>query len=127
MPYRILVIEDDPIMQMILRDTIRAEGYECLLCPNAASAPAAAGQRPDLILLDIHLPDGNGKDVCRALKADAATRHIPVIMLTGEARSVEERVAGLEVGAEDYLLKPVSPKVLAARIKAILKVATKPT
>ena len=68
MPYRILVIEDDPIMQMILRDTIRAEGYECLLCPNAASAPAAAGQRPDLILLDIHLPDMDGFAVAHGLR-----------------------------------------------------------
>ena len=81
-----------------------------LLSRNGAGALAIAiAEKPDLIILDINLPDMNGMDVCRALKAEAKTRHIPVVMLTGEAREVVNRVEGLDIGAEDYLFKPISP------------------
>jgi DNA-binding response OmpR family regulator len=125
--YRIMAVEDDPMMQMLLRDVIRGNGHEFVLCKTGAEALKSVGERPDLVLLDIHLPDMNGKDVCRALKTDPATRHIPVIMLTGEARSLEERVSGFDVGADDYLLKPVSPKALNARILSLVRLGTRPT
>lgn len=126
--YRILTVDDDPLMQQILQATLQAEGYEFLLSQNGAGAlPMAIAEKPDLIVLDINLPDMNGMDVCRALKAEAKTRHIPVLMLTGEAREVVSRVEGLDLGAEDYLFKPVSPRVLVSRIRSLLKLATKPT
>jgi len=125
--YRILVIEDDPIVQKLLRDTLRPEGYEVVLCSDGAKGlKAALTERPDLILLDVNLPDTTGMDVCRALKSDAELRHIPVVMMTGESREVAQKIEGLSLGAEDYLLKPFSPRVLAARVRQLLSIATKP-
>lgn len=119
--YRIAVVEDDVLMQKMLILTLEAEGFEHVLCADGTSALERLPQeRPDLILLDVNLPDIDGHEVCRRLKADALARAIPVIMLTGEAREIEQRTRGLEVGAEDYLFKPISPKVLCARIRAIL-------
>mgnify|MGYP001611431637 FL=1 len=126
--YRILAVDDDPVMQQLLRIALQAEGYEFLLSQNGAGALAIAiAEKPDLIILDINLPDMNGMDVCRALKAEAKTRHIPVVMLTGEAREVVNRVEGLDIGAEDYLFKPISPRMLVSRIKSLLKLTMKPT
>ena len=125
--YRIMAVEDDPIMQSVLRDTIRPE-FEFVLSPNGREAlESASREKPDLILLDVHLPDMNGMEVCKHLKSDSRTRHIPVLMLTGEARTAPEQVNGLDNGAEDYLLKPISPKVLLSRIRSILKVLARPT
>ena len=126
--YKVLMIEDDEAMARIFRDILKPEGFETLHAPTGEEGlRAAAQERPDLILLDVNLPDANGVDICRTLKLDAATRHIPVLMLTGEAREVVQRVAGLDSGAEDYLFKPIGAKVLVARVKAILKLATRPT
>ncbi len=126
--YRILSIEDDPIMQKLLRDTLAAGGYEFRLSKDGAGAlPAAAAEKPDLILLDVNLPDMTGIEVCRALKADPRTGHIPVLMLTGEARAVETRVEGLDAGADDYMFKPVSPRVLLARIAALIRQTAGPS
>jgi DNA-binding response OmpR family regulator len=125
--YRIAAVEDDELMQKTLESIVSLEGFEFVLYPDGGTALAhAAGDRPDLILLDMHLPDMSGHEICRRLKADARTSHVPVVMLTGEARELENRVKGLDAGAEDYLFKPVSPKVLMARIRSILKVAGKP-
>ncbi|MBI5244800.1 MAG: response regulator [Elusimicrobia bacterium] len=115
-------------MQKVLRDTIKPEGFEYLFSPTGQEGiETARKEKPDLVLLDIHLPDMSGMEVCRSLKSDARTRHIPVLMLTGKAWEVSRRVQGLDLGAEDYLLKPISPRVLVSRIRAILKLATKPT
>jgi DNA-binding response OmpR family regulator len=124
--YRIVIVEDDPLMQKMLAQALRAEGFECALCPDGAAALSRIPkERPDLVVLDVNLPDMTGHEICRALKSDARTKGIPVIMLTGEARSVDERVNGLDLGAEDYLFKPISPKVLIARIRAILSTSGK--
>ncbi|OGS48678.1 MAG: hypothetical protein A3J79_01245 [Elusimicrobia bacterium RIFOXYB2_FULL_62_6] len=126
--YRILAIDDDPMMQQVLKATLQPEGYEFLVSPDGkAGLLKAAADKPDLIILDVNLPDMTGMDVCRALKAGQATKHIPVIMLTGEAREVVNRVEGLDTGAEDYLFKPVSPRLLVSRIKSLLKLTSKPT
>lgn len=120
--YRILSVEDDPIMQKLLKDTLVLGGYEFRLSPDGRGAlPLAIAEKPDLILLDVNLPDMTGIDVCRELKADPNTSHIPVLMLTGEAREVVTRVEGLDSGAEDYMFKPISPRVLLARISSLLK------
>ena len=126
--YRILAVDDDPIMQKILHDTLVAEGYEFLLSQDGGGAlPLALAKKPDLIILDINLPDMTGMEVCRMLKAEAKTSHIPVLMLTGEAREVVSRVEGLDLGAEDYMFKPISPRMLTTRIKSLLQQTTKPT
>ncbi|HBA60651.1 MAG TPA: hypothetical protein DCZ92_07500 [Elusimicrobia bacterium] len=120
--YRILSVEDDPIMQKLLKDTLLLGGYEFRLSPDGRGAlPLALAEKPDLILLDVNLPDMTGIEVCRKLKADPGTSHIPVLMLTGEAREVVTRVEGLDSGAEDYMFKPISPRVLLARISSLLK------
>lgn len=126
--YRILLIEDDTLVQRALRDVMRPEGFEVLAAGDAAAGLAmAASDKPDLIVLDVNLPDRSGIEACGDLKASPATRHIPVIVMTGEAREVSMKVAGLEAGAEDYLMKPVAPSVLVARIRALLKTATRPS
>ncbi|MBI4347060.1 MAG: response regulator transcription factor [Elusimicrobia bacterium] len=125
--YRILIAEDDVMMQRVLKDTLKPEGFEVMLHADGESALAAAAQdKPDLIVLDMNLPGLSGLEVCRKLKAEASTRHIPVLVLTGEARETDMRVASLDAGAEDYLFKPLGGKALLARIRAALKIAVKP-
>ncbi|MFA5139267.1 MAG: response regulator transcription factor [Elusimicrobiota bacterium] len=122
------MIEDDPLVQRALRDVMRPEGFEVFLAGDAATGLSmAASDKPDLIVLDVNLPDRNGIEVCGELKSSPTTRHIPVVVMTGEAREVSMKVRGLEAGAEDYLLKPVSPAVLVSRIRALLKTATRPS
>ncbi len=120
---RILIIEDDSMMQSVLRDALEGAGFEVVVSGDGAAGIAqASAARPDLVLLDVNLPDRTGHDVCRALKSEAATKGVPVVMMTGEAREVVQRVAGLDAGADDYLFKPLSPKVLIARVKSLLSV-----
>lgn len=119
--HRIGLVEDDVLMQKMLSTALKSGGFECVLCPNGTSALERLPQeRPDLIILDVNLPDLDGHEVCRRLKADESAGSIPIVMLTGEARGLDERVRALELGAEDYLFKPISPNVLIARIRAIL-------
>ena len=126
--YKILAIEDDMVMRKLLHKTMTSEGFECSLAATAAAGISACAQeKPDLVLLDVHLPDDNGIEGCRKLKADEQLRHIPVLILTGEAFTVENRIEGLEAGADDYILKPFSPKELISRIRGILKASTKPS
>ena len=125
--YRILVADDDAMMLRLMRHTLKPEGFEVLTCADGRSVlDATPADLPDLVVLDVHLPDLPGHEVCRRLKADPRTRHIPVLLLTGEARAVSSRVQGLEAGAEDYLFKPISGAVLVSRINSILKVAARP-
>lgn len=126
--YRVLLVDDDPVMQKLLQTVLVAASYEFRFSPDGRNAmPMALVEKPDLILLDVNLPDTTGIEICRALKAEPKTRHIPVLILTGEAREVTSRVEGLDVGAEDYMFKPISPRVLIARISSILKQVAKPT
>ncbi|MFA6030491.1 MAG: response regulator [Elusimicrobiota bacterium] len=126
--YRILLIEDDPIIQSALQEVLRQEGFELLQAGDGARGLAlAAAEKPDLVLLDIHLPDTTGFEVCRVLKSGGTTRHIPVVILSGQARETADRVSGLDLGADDYLLKPIASKVLVARIRALLRISAKPS
>ena len=118
---KILVVEDEAPIQELLKFNLERKGYRVEVAASGEAALGAIGAfRPDLILLDIMLPGTDGLEVCKRIKADPQTRRIAVIMLTalgGEA----DIVAGLELGADDYVTKPFSPRVLLARVKAALR------
>jgi two-component system phosphate regulon response regulator PhoB len=125
--YRILIVEDDVTMQKVLRDSLKPEGFEVLVCSDGETALKRAFEdKPDLMVFEMNLPGMTGLEVCRKIKATAATRHIPVLILTGEAKEVSLRVQALDSGADDYLFKPLSGKALLARVRSILKIATRP-
>jgi two-component system, OmpR family, phosphate regulon response regulator PhoB len=122
---RILVIEDEADLQEILAYNLRKEGYEVLQGLTGARGLALARcGAPDLVLLDLMLPDLPGTDVCRLLKGEAATSRIPVLMLTARGEE-QDRVLGFELGAEDYVVKPFSVRELLLRIQAILRRAAR--
>ena len=118
---KILIIEDDKDISELLEYNLKQEKFACEMVANGASGLSKARRGlPDLIILDLMLPDMGGLDICRALKADEKTRAIPVLMLTAKGAEVD-RIVGLEMGADDYLTKPVSPREVILRIKAILR------
>ena len=115
---RVLVVEDEVKIARLVRDYLHQAGFDVLEASDGASALAMAkADRPDMIVLDLGLPGMDGLDVTRRLRATSA---VPIIMLT--ARSEEtDRIVGLELGADDYVTKPFSPKELVARIRAVLR------
>ncbi len=114
----ILVVEDEPAIADTIQYALEAEGFHCLrLEIGATVVETVERERPALVVLDIGLPDMSGIEVCRRLRED---RDVPIIFLT--ARNAEvDRVVGLELGADDYVTKPFSPRELAARAKAVLR------
>ncbi len=118
---KILVIEDDQETAEFIKQVLSAEGFEVVHSYTGKDIiKKVLLHSPDLILLDLMLPDVDGIDVCRELKADFRFQTIPVIMLTARA-STEDKIIGFESGADDYLLKPFDPRELVARIKALLR------
>ena len=104
--YRIVCIEDSPTMRKLLQKTLAGEGYECLVAGTLAQGLKVCNEdKPDLIVLDVNLPDGNGIDLCRQIKENQRLAHIPIVILTGEAFSVENRVEGIEAGTDVYVIK----------------------
>lgn len=119
MKQRILIIEDEEPIRMALEDDFRLEGYEVEVASDGTEGLAKAEDpRIDLIILDIMLPGINGFDICRKLRNKGIKT--PVIMLTAKGQEID-RVVGLEIGADDYVTKPFSPRELQARVKAILR------
>ena len=118
---RILVVDDEEDLLELVNYNLSKEGYRvsCVVTGEDALAEARKSL-PDLIVLDLLLPHVDGLEVCRLLKSDPNTKQIPVIMLTAKSEEADV-VSGLELGADDYLTKPFSPRVLLARIKAILR------
>jgi phosphate regulon transcriptional regulator PhoB len=117
----VLVVEDEPDIRNLVVLHLTREGYRCRTAASGADAlREARAQPPDLIVLDLLLPGMDGLEVCRRLRADPGTAALPVIMLTAKADEVD-RVVGLELGADDYIVKPFSPKELVARIRAVLR------
>lgn len=117
----ILIVEDEPDILELIRFNLEREGYRTVTCETGEDAlEAVARRKPDLILLDLMLPGVDGKGVCRALKGDAETRDVPVIMVTARGEEADI-VTGLELGADDYVSKPFSPKILMARVGAVLR------
>ena len=118
---RILVVDDEEDLQELVRYNLSKEGYavECVGTGEDA-LKSARRQPPDLIVLDLMLPSVDGLEVCRRLKGDSKTRGIPIVMLTAKGEE-GDMIAGLERGADDYIAKPFSPRVLAARVRALLR------
>jgi two-component system phosphate regulon response regulator PhoB len=119
--YKILVVEDEAPIQELLQFNLERKQYRVKVVDSGEAALVEAQQfRPHLILLDIMLPGADGLEVCKQLKADAETAAIPIIMLTALSEEADI-VTGLELGADDYVTKPFSPRVLLARVKAALR------
>ena len=118
---KILIIDDSTQIRSFLSEMLRPLGYAVSTASDGQRGlEKALAERPDLILLDLMLPGLDGLEVCKALKLDAKTRHIPVVMLTAKGEEADI-VIGLEMGADDYMVKPFSPRVLLARLKAVLR------
>lgn len=117
---KILVVDDEPDALEVLGFKLREAGYLPLFASDGARAlTAVRADRPDLIVLDLMLPEIDGLEVCKILRRDAATAAIPILMLTAKAAEMD-RVIGLELGADDYVTKPYSPRELVLRIKKLL-------
>lgn len=117
----VLIVEDDTDIAQLVRLHLDKAGYAARVATSGTAALAAVqSDPPACILLDIMLPDLDGFDVCRKLKRDASTRDIPIIMVTSKGEE-SDVVVGLELGAEDYVTKPFSPRVLVARVRAVLR------
>ena len=127
MPARLLMIDDDTRLSAMVGDYLRAAGFEVEVAGTLAAgrnhlltgAPASS-EAFDALVLDLMLPDGDGLDLCRELRAEPRTRQLPLLMLTARGEPMD-RIVGLELGADDYLPKPFEPRELLARIKALLR------
>jgi len=122
---RILIVEDEnDVVDLLTLNLRKAGGFLISKAGDGATGlTKARAEKPDLIILDLMLPKIPGLEVCKILKSEAATRHIPILMLTARAEEID-RVVGLECGADDYVTKPFSPREIVLRIKAILRRGT---
>ena len=115
---KVVVIDDDPSVQEVVRGYLERDGYVVYIADNGRDGLALAEQKkPGLVVLDLMLPDVPGEEICREIRSRS---DVPILMLTAKA-SEEERVRGLALGADDYLVKPFSPRELVARVRAILR------
>jgi two-component system phosphate regulon response regulator PhoB len=118
---RVLIVEDEEHIQELVTYNLNREGYQTRGVTSGEEALVATrSDKPDLVLLDLMLPGLDGLEICRRLKAGPDTQHIPIIMLTAKGEE-SDIVVGLELGADDYVTKPFSPKILMARIHAVLR------
>ena len=121
MAQRILVIDDEPDLLELVRVNLRQAGFEVELAATGSEAIERLRRSPpDLILLDLMLPDLSGTEICRRIRANPDLAHVPIIMLTAKAAEID-RVVGLELGADDYVTKPFSPRELVLRVRAVLR------
>jgi two-component system, OmpR family, alkaline phosphatase synthesis response regulator PhoP len=117
----ILIVEDEKDIAKMLDYNLKKEGYKTLVAHDGEDAvDTAITKQPDLILLDLMLPGMDGLEVCKTLKGESKTALLPIIMLTAKSQE-SDKVVGLELGADDYVTKPFSPRELMARIKAVLR------
>jgi two-component system alkaline phosphatase synthesis response regulator PhoP len=117
---RILVVDDEIYIVHILDFSLGMEGYEVITALDGEQAlEKLKSEKPDLIVLDIMMPKLDGYEVCKAIKSSPETRHIPVILLSAKGRNVDQKL-GFDVGADDYITKPFSPRKLVERINQLL-------
>jgi two-component system, OmpR family, alkaline phosphatase synthesis response regulator PhoP len=120
---RVLVVDDEPKIVQLARDYLEHAGFAVATAFDGRSALATArAEHPDLVVLDLGLPQIDGLDVARALRADS---NVPIVMLTGRSEE-SDKLVGLEIGADDYMTKPFSPKELVARVRAVLRRSERP-
>jgi two-component system response regulator RegX3 len=118
MKLRVLLVEDERAISEPLAEHLAREGFEPEVAETLAAAEEAYGrQAPDVVLLDVMLPDGDGRDLCRRIRSES---DVPIIMLTARGEEVD-RIVGLELGADDYVVKPFSARELVARIRAVMR------
>lgn len=118
MPSLILVVDDEPKVARLARDYLEKNGFRVLTAADGQSAlTTARREKPDLVILDLMLPHMDGREVCRILRRES---DVPVIMLTALSEEIDQ-VTGLEIGADDYITKPFSPRALVARVRALLR------
>ena len=117
---RVLVVEDSPTISSVVKYFLELEGFEVLLAHNGrVGLETAIAQRPDFIVSDLHMPDMDGMEMVRTIRADPSLADVRILILTSES-SVDFEAEVLAAGADDYILKPVEPRRLAARVKALL-------
>ena len=117
----ILIVDDESSIRELVKFNLQKEGYSIIETDNGLSAVTMAKtDKPDLIVLDLMLPGMDGLEVCRTLKGQQSTTAIPIVMLTAKDEEID-KIIGLELGADDYLTKPFSPRELVARVKAVLR------
>ena len=120
-PARILVVDDNPDTMMLMRELLQIRGYDVVAVPDASHAEAEIRrQLPDLILSDVVMPGKSGYEFCRELKENPTTRLIPFVLITGLSDR-EDKLHGIEAGADDFLNKPIFAEELFARVKSLLK------
>jgi two-component system phosphate regulon response regulator PhoB len=121
MAREVLVVEDEPDIRRLVVLHLERDGFRCRTAATGSDALRdVKAAIPDLIVLDLMLPGVDGLEVCRQLRRDASTASVPIIMLTAKSDEVD-RIVGLEIGADDYVVKPFSPKELVARVRAVLR------
>jgi len=121
MAIKIIVADDDPDIRDVLKLTLAEEDYEVIEAENGEEAlKAIHTTSPDLVLLDYQMPIMNGREVCRIIKKDILLRHVPIIMVTGKG-DMDDKIGGIDAGADDYVVKPFEPKELQARIRMLLR------
>jgi len=123
MAKRLLLVDDEQDILDLLKYNLEAEGYETMTATNGLQALELAQNLPDLIILDVMLPGKDGWEVIRQLRQTESTKHVPVIFLTAKGGEIDE-VVGLELGADDYIVKPISIRKLLARVKTVLRKTT---
>ena len=121
MPRRVAVVEDEAELAALVEYNLVRNGFECRIFPGKSDTIAAmVAWHPDLVVLDVMLPDADGFELCRGIRRTPSLAHVPILFLTARSDEVD-RVLGLEIGGDDYITKPFSPRELMARIKAHLR------
>ena len=121
MPKKILIVDDEPQIVEICRDYLKAAGYDTITASNGMQGVSLARhEKPDLIVLDLMMPEMDGLDVCREIRRES---NVPIIMLTARVEETDKLI-GLELGADDYITKPFSPRELVARVRVVLRRVT---
>ena len=119
---RLILVDDEADYRRIFGDLLKKEGYAIRTCASAKEAFAACVESPpDLLLSDVSMPEEDGLSLLSRLRAEKKTRHVPVILMSGVRKDAEEQAEGLDSGADDYLPKPVEPKLLRSKIAAVLR------